>query len=172
MALPGMEQHAHPWAGMLAKGMKLGYTHETDLGSHRLSAHDDHEEYGELNWADRTGGTGNSRETPVFHPGEVQWVENHGGPAGTAKALFRSGHAFDFGQDTLPLHSQNRSMHGDKFAASTMPELKPISDHGPARYNLPENFHPFEQKAAERQRARAKPTKPGPAIGKGQRKLF
>jgi hypothetical protein len=56
--------------------------------------------------------------------------------AGMGAALMRSAHHFDFGQDTVPVHSVSRTPEGKTFSDRVMPELKP---------NVWRNLHTMEQ---------------------------
>jgi hypothetical protein len=177
LAIPGMEEHAHPFAKHLARGFMLQYDkHPT---GHTLSAWDVSDpkwpsEAASLDWA----GSG------AHHPGEVEMVTNYqaGGRethgAGTAKglagALFHSAHYWNFGQSTLPIHSPVRTDAGEHFATKTRPDLKPdvwypVRGRGeehpevgvagkppgaaPRWPNVGEDYHPFQKAEIERRTA-------------------
>jgi hypothetical protein len=127
LALPGMEHLAHPWAGPLSRGYMLGF--ESSASEHHLRAVDvSHPKYpteaAELDW----------KRKKSQHPGEVAMVINLQGSYGVDKAerarglapaLFHSAHYFNFGQETVPIHSPLRSEEGEHFANKVRPDLKP-----------------------------------------------
>jgi hypothetical protein len=185
-ALPGMEEHAHPWAGPLSRGYML---HWHGGREHELQAvepdHDPRRDNPEasLSW-DTQHGT---------HPGEVSYVTNPAGRhsergRGLAGALFHSAHHFNFGQSTVPIHSPVLTDAGEHFASKVRPELRPHifwntaknsmtsfsgerSSETEPKWNLPEDFHPYQQEATAKQRAVAS-TMRKPKPPKGQGKLF
>lgn len=186
LALPGMEQHAHPWAEHLSRGYMLQF-HSTDI-QHQLQAimpgsrfKDEPEAH--LTWS--SSGT-------HYTPGEIEMVANETTGErgrGLAPALLHTAHHFNFGQTTLPIHSHQRTQAGNVFAARHKPELRPdIWFNTRARqgrgqfetlegertnkfeptWNLPENFHPYQQEKAAQERATAqKMRKPKPPKGQG-----
>jgi hypothetical protein len=126
MALPGMEEHAHPWAGPLSKGYMLQHVsdHTASGPRHQLQAVDPKwpgspDAY--LEWG------GHNANDQV--EGEIHMIQNHvprsEAGRGLGGALMRSAHHFDFGQDTVPVHSMNRTPDGKAFSDRVMPELKP-----------------------------------------------
>jgi len=159
-----MEKMAHPWAEHLARGYTLQYG--ASQSQHHLEAWNTDnphwpEKVATLDWQKRRGPHG-----PAAHPGEIAMVENYaaGTPRGRglAGALMRSAHHFNFGQDTVPIHSPTRSFEGEEFASKTMPELKPdvwnnyINNErttapgkpfGEAAKwpDMPANIHPFQK---------------------------
>ena len=132
LALPGMEKVAHPWAEHLARGYTLQYGQSRS--EHHLQAWDlSHPKYptevAHLDWKKKRGPIG-----PATYPGEISMVQNLAREEGSrmepkakglAGALMRSAHYFNFGQDTVPIHSPVRSFAGEHFASTVMPELKP-----------------------------------------------
>jgi hypothetical protein len=157
LAIPGTEHLSHPWAGPLSQGYMLDYARSKH--EHHLSAVDvSHPKYphtaAELNWLTKK----------ATHPGEVSWVENidrdpdipeekHDPRAkGLAGALFHSAHHWNFGQDTVPIHSPLRSDAGERFASKVRPDLKP---------DVWEHSRTHEMKWAEGKRPYEKPTWPG-----------
>lgn len=197
LAIPGMEHMAHPWAEHLKRGFMLQF--DTHGGTHTLSAWDVSDpkwpsEAANLDWA----------RAHRTHPGEIDHVinyqaggrETHG--AGVAKglagALLHSAHYWDFGQETVPIHSPVRTDAGEHFASKYRPDLKPdihrrLGGHhsedrvyttpgkppgeGPKWPNVPSVYHPFQQEAAaaERQHAETVSKKIKPIL-KGQGTLF
>jgi hypothetical protein len=116
-------------------------------------------------------------------PGEVMMVGNYQRgdrfgeekqerAKGLAGALFHSAHYWNFGQETVPIHSPERSDAGEHFAKKVRPDLKPDVWHnyqtggetapagkprheGPIWENVSYGFHPFqreEQAQAEESR--------------------
>lgn len=124
-----MEEHAHPWAGPVSRGYMLDM--EQSPHEYHLAAVDvSHPKYptsaAELSWS-KEGNKG-------YAPGEVTMVENlatghskEGDPRarGLAGALFHSAHHWNLGQSTVPVHSTERSMAGERFANRVRPDLKP-----------------------------------------------
>jgi hypothetical protein len=78
----------------------------------------------ELSWS-KEGAKG-------YAPGEVTMVENYATgevdnprARGLAGALFHAAHHWNLGQSTVPIHSTERSMAGERFANRVRPDLKP-----------------------------------------------
>jgi len=172
LAIPGMESMAHPFATHLARGFMLDFS--SSKREHHLSALDVSdpkypEEAASLDWR-----RGPGEERNISHPGEITMVQNYQAgdkpsaasrnPArGLASALMKSAHHWDFGQETLPIHSPLRTEAGEHFANKVMPELKPdVWQHVPTgrvmegrREDTPrwkgvgENFHPYQQEEAK-----------------------
>lgn len=197
LAIPGMEHMAHPWAEHLSRGWMLQY-HSTET-SHQLQAVEpgwEHAPEAHLTWASKTPKTSANAGTPRYAPGEIEMVENEGVARhgkGLAGALLHSAHHFNFGQTTLPIHSPERTTAGNVFASRHRPDLRPdiwfnmraregrgqfetLAGERTNKYepdwNLPENFHPYQQQKAAKeqalaQRMRAKNRKP-----RGQGSLF
>lgn len=197
MALPGMEHMAHPWAGPLSKGYVLKYGSDEaggapgKTGRHQLQAVSSFSGVPDayLEWG--------SRHANDAVKGEIHMIKNyeagqeHG--RGMAGALMRSGHHFDFGQDTFPVHSMDRTPQGKDFSDRVMPELKPTIWRNPHNMHVTredtgepatgsdirnvswpgvhETFHPYQRKALESERMAAqsaiKPRSP-----RGQGRLF
>jgi hypothetical protein len=189
LALPGMEHLAHPWAGPIAHGYMLDM--QQSPHEHHLAAVDvSHPKYpsvaAELSWARKGSGT----------PGEVTMVENLAtghtkeGDArarGLAGALFHSAHYWNFGQETVPIHSPERSEAGERFSNRVRPDLKPDvwanyrteevhaplgkpAHEPPIWENVHYGFHPYQreelaQRAAADKKRKAK-LKPKSAQGK------
>lgn len=200
-ALPGMEHLSHPWAGPLSRGYLLHYQggkHEHELHAvepgHIPGPRGD-DPAADLSWAPghwkRDGMSG-------YSPGEVVYVHNEASKTeargkGLAGALFHSAHYFNFGQTTAPVHSPIRTEQGEHFASKVRPELRPDihwSDkanrgHGAMlelatgqrtqktepKWNLPEEFHPYQQQQKDKDRAVATKMR-GQRPVKGQGKLF
>lgn len=109
-------------------------------------------ERGRIEWQDRA-----SSELSGHYPGYVNWAGNSGGQpnylgqysAGTTRYpglaghIFESAHAFDFGQDTVPIHSTDRTPYGDAFAQRTHPELAPPNERPSSDYYSP-NYGDWE----------------------------
>jgi hypothetical protein len=179
LAIPGMEEHAHPWAKHLAQGYMLDL--EQSASQYHLAAVDvSHPKYptsaAELSWAkEKTGG---------YAPGEVAMVTNFVGQhsnlkdtargKGLAPALFHSAHHFNLGQSTVPIHSTERTLAGEHFASKVRPDLKPDVWHltgeshdkevrapgkpdwaSPEWPGVDEDFHPFEKERTKTRRAAA-----------------
>jgi len=134
LAIPGMEEHAHPFATHLARGYQLDL--ERSEHEHHLAAVDvSHPKYpsvhAELSWA--------KENDPGHVPGEVTMVENMATQSytgakqpeeiqrarGLGGALFHSAHYWNFGQSTVPIHSPERTQAGEHFASKVRPDLKP-----------------------------------------------
>jgi hypothetical protein len=198
LAIPGMEEHAHPWAGPAARGYMLDLEHSPN--EHHLAAVDvSHPKYptssAELSWA-KEGAKG-------YEPGEVTMVENFstGGRGvvphdprakGLAGALFHSAHYWNFGQSTVPVHSPERTYAGERFANKVRPDLKPDVWHltgeghskevrapgkpdwaSPEWPDKPDDLHPFEQqRTATRQAAAAKADAATAMQRAGHQRLF
>jgi hypothetical protein len=193
LAIPGMEEHAHPWAGPLSRGYMLDM--EKSKEEHHLAAVDvSHPKYptaaAELSWA-KEGVKG-------YAPGEVAMVNNWASRGygqepdprarGLAGALFHSAHRWNFGQSTVPIHSVERTYPGEHFASKVRPDLKPDVWHltgeshdkevrapgkpdwaSPEWPGVHEDFHPFEKERTETRRAAAaKLTASTPPPGQGR----
>jgi hypothetical protein len=199
LAILGMEGMAHPWAKHLARGFMLDFS--TSKREHHLSALDvSHPKYPEeaatLDWS---RGPGEGRNIP--HPGEIQMVANfqagdkpsatsRNPAAGLAGALMRSAHHWDFGQETLPIHSPLRTEAGEHFASKTMPELKPdthVEPHSGRRVSMAEGknpeepprwpgvgaeFHPYQQEIMAKRGGLEGMRERRRAANSGQGKLF
>lgn len=171
-ALPGMEHLSHPWAGPLSKGYMLSYSHsrhEHHLTAVDVSDPDQHEEAAELSWTkQRTKVPGEVALVTNFHRDPYS-PEEHRSPRakGLAGALFHSAHRWNFGQDTVPIHSETRSESGEHFASTVRPDLKPDvwanyqsgrttrapgkpRDEEPKWPGIKGPIHPFEHEEAER----------------------
>jgi hypothetical protein len=162
-ALPGLEEHAHPFAKYLAQGLTLNYEHlpaHTSVGgisgsiyhhdeAHSLAARKPRpdgssEIMAHIDWKGRTNKYGT-------YPGEIDFVSNRSmdpgiNPSsrhpGLAQALFHSAHHFDFGQNTVPVHSTLRTPLGEKFAQATGGPTPPTGPE--SGWKPPEGFHPYE----------------------------
>lgn len=167
MALPGMEEHAHPGASTLAQGYRFEHSQGRSSNSrnggvmrHTLSAvpdggHSQWDGVSDLTWA--------SSHHPYTYPGEIEGVftnKDHQ-RRGLARSLFRVAREMDFGQDTVPVHSPDRSPQGQKWSSAVggprpprgvpVAYRIPYSDDrtGPMkssrRWDLPEGIHPFQK---------------------------
>lgn len=182
LAIPGMEHMSHPWAKHLARGFMLDFS--SSRHTHTLRAMDVEgsdprygpDEAAELNW-----------ERAHSHvPGEISHVVNYqaggreihgtGVAKGLAGALLKSAHHWNFGQETLPIHSPLRTAAGEHFATKYRPDLKPDvlrpADRGgshverrvrdkpeweePEWPNVGERFHPFQQEVEKHHPKQAK----------------
>lgn len=197
LAIPGMEEHAHPFATHLARGYQLDL--ERSPEEHHLAAVDvSHPKYptvhAELSWA--------KENKKGYEPGEVTMVENMASTGygqhrvaaakGLAGALFHSAHYWNFGQSTVPIHSPERTLAGEHFASKVRPDLKPDvwnlsgeshdkevrapgkPDWAPPEWpGVPEDFHPYEQqRTATRQAAATKADEAAAVHRSGQQRLF
>jgi hypothetical protein len=111
---------------------------------------------GTLAWA---GGS------PMDHsyPGEIQWVERHPGAyeggdtskplhPGLMTSMFHAGHEIGMGQETVPVHSTNRTPFGEKWSKNVgAPELRPRRKQ--KGYSPPAGIHPYERAGSPRQTA-------------------
>jgi len=177
-----MEHMSHPWAKHLARGFMLDFS--SSRHTHTLRAMDVEgsdprygpDEAAELNW-----------ERAHSHvPGEISHVVNYqaggreihgtGVAKGLAGALLKSAHHWNFGQETLPIHSPLRTAAGEHFATKYRPDLKPDvlrpADRGgshverrvrdkpeweePEWPNVGERFHPFQQEVEKHHPKQAK----------------
>jgi hypothetical protein len=198
LAIPGMEEHAHPFATHVARGYMLDFN--SSRYQHHLAAVDvSHPKYptvaAELDWT--------RPKDADYEPGEVAMVENfqRGHHAigkqeprakGLAGALFHSAHYWDFGQETVPIHSPNRTDEGEHFSQKVRPDLRPDvrydsagrgrgdiipegkpPNEGPIWPNVGPQFHPFQrEKAAAQQAESAKARASVAAKASGQGQLF
>jgi hypothetical protein len=190
MALPGMEHMAHPWAEHLSRGFMLQFS--SSRSEHHLTAMD----VSDPKWGPQEAASLDWAKSHKDVPGEIKMVMNYqaggkethgqGVAKGLAGALMHSAHHWDFGQETLPIHSHVRTEAGEHFATKTRPDLKPDAwsnldkpgaryrtkgkaSHAPVEWpNVGPEFHPFQQKKAEAERtAAANMTKPKKAKGQG-----
>lgn len=144
-ALPGMEEHAHAGARLLAKGWKLEGRTEWDDGqpyTHELIAHPpqapgDYKVHARLEWA--------GRYAHKEYPGEIQMVEAYGEAKGhgAPQALYEMAHDPNVftGDETVPLHSPVRT--NDGYAWS-----KRVGGFDPDEHNYEdwEHLHPYRQR--------------------------
>jgi hypothetical protein len=124
-ALPGMEQHAHAGAELLAKGLSFDYRSTVSRSGtstdheHRLSAQDkslpwQDREVSHLKWA-------GSEDDYSGYPGEIIYVGTKQTQRGRGIASALYGMATDpnvaTGNDTVPLHSTTRTVDGYNWSA-------------------------------------------------------
>lgn len=201
MAIPGMESQSHPWAGRLAQGLGLHFEtvargdgrHHPDehgLFAYRMGRDDPKggQTQAELQWIGGPRG-GDFPTKHLHYPGHVEWAGNSSSEIanaeqrkplypGLAKDVFHAAHTFDFGQDTVPVHSPIRTDEGYAFSQKVMPHLAPpdardidpgLSGDSPAydwemrrmadarhAWQPPVGLHPYEQqqqKASDERRA-------------------
>lgn len=172
MALPGMESMSHPWAEHLSRGYMLSHfksRHEHHIQAEDVSDPDWPHTAASLDWKGSKKDLKYAEPGEGPHiPGEISMVENQAGTLrsrGLAGAMMRSAHHFNFGQETVPIHSPVRSDQGESFSNRVMPELKPDvwnnyitqeyteapgkpAGEAPKYPNMPKDIHPF-QKAAK-----------------------
>lgn len=186
-ALPGMEHLAHPFAKPLSEGLMLHYqklgSRPGDRVEHALLAHEPganplSEHAGVLQWTNNWSGD---------YPGEVSWVHNVASELAYEKgeknphpdlaaSLFHSAHTFNFGQDTVPVHSRVRTSSGQHFAERVRPDLAPAlpdlddetgqwkgSDWEPS----PE-VHPYTHRERAVRSATKEPARVAPVPGQGR----
>jgi len=127
MALPGMEEHAHPGTPLLAKGYhfkaeKLDFSDEDtsaddpDSEAASLTAYrpgenpQEHEPVGELTWRSKETNTSGGSHFPR---GEIAWVESREPKQGIASALYGMGRQM---AAVKPEHSAYRTPEGDDWA--------------------------------------------------------
>jgi len=145
-ALPGMEEHAHPGARHLAKGVSFhtshDFTYNTPPGeeekwrqyrqphSHMMYASGQHgETLGELHWA----GSGQQRksEHSGHYPGEITWVQSKrpltkNNPTGAIYEPTKSGNWRKARNPHKGLMTDMLKMaHGMNFGQSTVPVHSP-----------------------------------------------
>lgn len=155
--------------------------------THTLEAFHGEKEVGALDWR------GSHSKSKYGFPGEIKWVgraeartediyydkeqgrwrEQNPPPrhAGIMTAMFYASHEMNLGQSTVPVHSQDRSWQGEKWAQAVGDYGHGMPEVGDIDWRPPKGIHPFEQEAKAEKKA-AKKARKALKKPKGQRKLF
>lgn len=107
------------------------------------------------------------KESGYMNPGEIAWVgryepntndeieRNHEEgrwqlkkplpeTPGLMTDMFHAGHQINMGQETVPVHSQDRTPYGERWSRGVgHPALRP--DHGDTGWKPPAGIHPYER---------------------------
>lgn len=150
MALPGMENMSHPLARHLAgeNGLTFHFFHDRRNRLYSLDAADHRHarEAGHMEWG--------ASNTDMRYPGEIGMIENEsahikgGYRRGLAADMYHAGHKIDMGQETVPVHSPDRTYEGDRFSSRVGGPRPRNNDED---WRPPHGLHPFEQEDLRRQ---------------------
>lgn len=169
-ALPGMEEHAHAGAGLLAKGYQFEYQPPSErVPAHALVVRDASKRRGEVptagsvEWASSHLHGGDDP-----YPGEIGMIHTSGMQRGQgiATALYKMGNdpKIHTGDDTLPLHSRHQTDAGIRWSQKVggwdPHRADPHNEFGwPTYEGHPE--HPYEARKRQQVSAGVIPKMPG-----------